>query len=114
MPKIDIVMGKNTRMVGVFDRRSGQNAQDLPTESQMDDFITYKNLSRYCMDYLGPRVWACNDKNEAIKRQVTGVMPKASLSNVEDRLTASYTFGQQVAVRLHALVSHGLLSLVYP
>ena len=43
----------------------------------MDDFITYKNLSQYCMDYLGQIIERANDKNEAIKQQVTGVMPES-------------------------------------
>ena len=50
------------------------------------------------MDYLGQIIERANDKNEAIKQQVTGVMPESERPfNVEDRLTASYTFGQRVA-----------------
>ena len=64
----------------------------------MDDFITYKNLSQYCMDYLGQIIERANDKNETIKQQVTAVMAESERPfNVEDRLTASYTFGQRVA-----------------
>lgn len=50
------------------------------------------------MDYLGQIIDRANDKNEAIKQQVTAVMPESERPfNVEDRLTASYTFGQRVA-----------------
>ena len=49
-------------------------------ESQMDDFITYKKFwSQYCMDYLGQIIDRANDKNDAIKQQVTAVMPEASV-----------------------------------
>ena len=79
----------------------------------MDDFITYKNLSQYCMDYLGQIIERANDKNEAIKQQVTGVMPESERPfNVEDRLTASYTLVSGWLILLHASVVLGPLLLV--
>ena len=51
------------------------------------------------MEYLAQIIDRANEKNEAIKQQVTAVMPDDASApfNVEDRLTASYTFGQRVA-----------------
>ena len=103
MLKIDIIDGKEYEdgQGSLIDRSRSQHstdAQDLLPGKSMDDFITYKNLSQYCMDYLGQIIERANDKNEAIKQQVTAVMPESERPfNVEDRLTASYTFGQRVA-----------------
>ena len=51
-------MGKNTRsgqgaLIADLDHSIQQMLKTSYPESQMDDFITYKNLSQYCMDYLG-------------------------------------------------------------
>ena len=103
MLKIDIIDGKEYEdgqgaLIADLDHSIQQMLKTSYPESQMDDFITYKNLSQYCMDYLGQIIERANDKNEAIKQQVTGVMPESERPfNVEDRLTASYTFGQRVA-----------------
>lgn len=66
--------------------------------SKKDDFITYKHLSQYCMDFLGDIIERANEKNEAIKNQVTAVMPDNERPfNVEERLNQTTTFGQRVA-----------------
>ncbi len=103
MRKIDIIDGKEYEdgqgaLIADLDHSIQQMLKTSYPESQMNDFITYKNLSQYCMDYLGQIIERANDKNEAIKQQVTAVMPESERPfNVEDRLTASYTFGQRVA-----------------
>ena len=103
MLKIDIIDGKEYEdgqgsLIADLDHSIQQMLKTSYPESQMDDFITYKNLSQYCMDYLGQIIDRANDKNDAIKQQVTAVMPESERPfNVEDRLTASYTFGQRVA-----------------
>ena len=103
MLKKDIIDGKEYEegqgsLIADLDHSIQQMLKSSYPESQMDDFITYKNLSQYCMDYLGQIIDRANDKNDAIKQQVTAVMPESERPfNVEDRLTASYTFGQRVA-----------------
>ena len=85
MLKIDIIDGKEYEdgqgaLIADLDHSIQQMLKTSYPESQMDDFITYKNLSQYCMDYLGQIIERANDKNEAIKQQVTGVMPGAPLT----------------------------------
>ena len=118
MLKIDIIDGKEYEegqgsLIADLDHSIQQMLKTSYPESQMDDFITYKNLSQYCMDYLGQIIDRANDKNEAIKQQVTAVMPESERPfNVEDRLTASYTFGQRVADSVARFGGSWTLSLV--
>ena len=72
MLKIDIIDGKEYEdgqgsLIADLDHSIQQMLKTSYPESQMDDFITYKNLSQYCMDYLGQIIERANDKNEAIK-----------------------------------------------
>lgn len=103
MLKRDIIDGKeydsiHGALIADLDHTIQTMLQISYPDSQMDDFITYKNLSQYCMDYLSQIIDRANEKNEAIKQQVTAVLPMTEAPfNVEDRLTASYTFGQRVA-----------------
>ncbi|EFX39105.1 hypothetical protein HMPREF8577_0694 [Streptococcus parasanguinis ATCC 903] len=58
MLKIDIIDGKEYEegqgsLIADLDHSIQQMLKTSYPESQMDDFITYKNLSQYCMDYLG-------------------------------------------------------------
>ena len=99
MLKRDIIDGKeydsvHGALIADLDHTIQTMLQLSYPDSQMDDFITYKNLSQYCMDYLSQIIDRANEKNEAIKQQVTAVLPMTEAPfNVEDRLTASYTFG---------------------
>lgn len=103
MLKRDIIDGKeydsiHGALIADLDHTIQTMLQISYPDSQMDDFITYKNLSQYCMDYLSQIIDRANEKNEAIKQQVTAVLPMTEAPfNVEDRLTASYTFGQRAA-----------------
>ena len=71
MLKIDIIDGKEYEdgqgsLIADLDHSIQQMLKTSYPESQMDDFITYKNLSQYCMDYLGQIIDRANDKNEPL------------------------------------------------
>lgn len=62
------------------------------------DFISYRNLSHYCMNYLDEIVQRANQKNEKIKYNVTTLMKEEEKPfNVEERLNKQATIGQRIA-----------------
>ncbi|HFH9074817.1 TPA: cyclic nucleotide-binding protein [Streptococcus agalactiae] len=62
------------------------------------DFISYGNLSHYCMNYLDEIVQRANQKNEKIKYNVTTLMKEEEKPfNVEERLNKQATIGQRIA-----------------
>ena len=82
MLKIDIIDGKEYEdgqgaLIADLDHSIQQMLKTSYPEVEWMNFITYKNLSQYCMDYLGQIIERANDKNEAIKQQVTAVMPES-------------------------------------
>ena len=83
MLKIDIIDGKNTKKardlwLRDLDHSIQQMLKTSYPESQMDDFITYKNLSQYCMDYLGQIIERANDKTKPLNSRWQVSCPKAS------------------------------------
>lgn len=63
-----------------------------------EDFITYQQLSRFCMAYMDQIVERAHEKNEDIKKKVTEIMPDdIKALNVEEQLVQQATFGQRVA-----------------
>lgn len=63
-----------------------------------NDFISYGNLSHYCMTYIDEIVLRAKQKNETIKDNVTGLMKDEEKPfNVEERLNKQATFGQRIA-----------------
>lgn len=67
MLKRDIIDGKeydciHGALIADLDHTIQTMLQISYPDSRMDDFITYKNLSQYCMDYLSQIIDRANEK----------------------------------------------------
>ncbi len=80
------------------------------------DFISYGNLSHYCMNYLDEIVQRAIQKNEKIKYNVTTLMKeKRSPSTLKSVRTSKQLSVNELLMMLHVLADLGLLlSFLYP